>query len=266
MSVASNKVFEFPQWAIPENQQATLLNTAIVLAAATLIYVAWLAWRKREFDPIAIFVGGGAAVIYEPLGDILTKVAYPPLAQTSLMTSFGRPTPLWMLPNYFFFITIPTLMLLRFLVREGVSARKWWLTYGGLVLFVALFEQPGINAGSWRYYAANQAISINTYPLWVGFVNAQSLFAIATGIFFLKRSVIPASMWMLLAPLVPMLFVGSHVAASLPVSWALYTTNDTLLVNMAALLSIALCFLNVWIGWNLTRRASRGPSEPPAVA
>ena len=252
---ATNAAFNFPQWSVPVAQQQGLMRVAIVLAMASLLYALWLARRERDPYPLFVFLGAGFAVLYEPLGDVLTKVAYPPLDQISLMTSFGRPIPLWLAPNYLFFFCVPVLLLMQFVVRRDTSPRRWWLTYLGLVLFVGLFEQPGINAGSWRYYASNQAFSINTYPVWVAFVNAQSLFIIAVGVHLLRRTVIDARRSFMLIVLHPTLLVGSHVGASLAVVSALYTTENLVIINAAAVLSIATCVLNVWLGLKLVRES-----------
>lgn len=253
MDWPANAVFDFPLWSIPAAQQIGTLWVASVLALLSLLYAAWMTRRLRDPFPLALFLGAACSVVYEPLGDILTKVAYPPLDQISLMTAFGRPVPLWMLPNYAFFFCVPVLLLLHYVVRPDVTARRWWLSYAGIALFVALFEQPGINADNWRYYATNQALSINSYPLWVAFANAQSLFMIATGIALLRRRVITPRLSFLFVPIVPMLFVGSHVGAALPISAALYSTDNRLIVNAAALLAILMCLLTVWIAGRLVR-------------
>lgn len=258
----SNRAFDYPEWSVAESQQLVLLWTACALAVLSLCYAAWFARRERDSYPLFILLGAACSVIYEPLGDILTKVVYPPLNQLSLMTSFGRPLPLWMLPNYAFFFCVPVLLLLQFVVRPDVTPRKWWIAYAGVVLAVALFEQPGINSDFWRYYAPNQAFSINSYPVWVGFANAQSLFIIAAGVALLRRSVLTPRLSFLLVLIVPMLFVGSHVGATMPVSWALYTTNDRLVVNTAAVLAMAMCVLSVWIALQLVRGGAAKTLDP----
>jgi hypothetical protein len=262
MDEATRAAFSFPHWAAPLGQQIGFLRLATVLAVLSGLYAVWLARRERDAYPLFVFLGAGLAVIYEPLGDILTKVAYPPLAQDSLITSFGRPIPLWMAPNYFFFFCVPVLLLLQFVVHRDVSARKWFLTYFGLVVFVALFEQPGINADAWRYYGTNQAFSINSYPVWVAFANAQTLVMLSVGISLLRRTVITARTSFLFVLLVPMLLVASHVGPSLFVVSALYSTNDLLVVNLAATLTIVCCLLTVGLGLLLIRTRCADLSVP----
>jgi hypothetical protein len=244
-------LFGYPSWSIPMEQQQSLLTVACVLALISLIYASWFAHRERSLFPIFVFIGAGFSVVYEPMGDLLTKVAYPPLDQISLFTSFGRPTPLWMLPNYVFFFCTPVLLLLQFVVRPGVTPLRWWLAYFGVVLFVTVFEQPGIANESWRYYGTHEAMSINSYPFWVGFVNAQSLFIIAAGVHLLRHFVLPKGGTFLLVLLVPILFVGSHVGVSMPVTSATFTTQNLLIVNAAAVLTAFMACLTVWISFKL---------------
>lgn len=245
------ELFGYPSWSIPAEQQNGLMTVAVVLAIVAMLYAAWFSYRERSLYPVFLFIGAGAGVIYEPLGDVLTKVAYAPLEQVSLFTSFGRPTPLWMVPNYFFFFSVPVILLLQFVVRKDTSPKKWWLTYFGIVAFVTLFEQPGISNASWRYYDTHGAFSINTYPIWVGFVNAQSLYAIASGVYLLRHSVISERHSFLFVFLVPILFVGSHVSVAMPISSASFTTQNLVIVNAAAFLTILMACLSVWVGYKL---------------
>jgi len=255
--------FAYPQWAISASQQAGLLKVAGVLAVLSALYAVWFARRERDPYPLFVFIGAGVSVLYEPLGDILTKVAYPPLNQLTLMTALGRPIPLWMLPNYLFFFCVPVLLLLQFVVKPGVSKLRWFLTYAGVTLFVAAFEQPGINSDAWRYYSETQAYSINTYPFWVAFANSQTLYMIAVGVALLRRNGISRQLSFLYIVLVPMLLVGAHVAPNIFVTAAIYSTRNPLIINAAAALSVACCILNVTIGYHLV---SGEPSRVPARA
>jgi len=247
-------VFNFPAWSIPQEQQVGILAVACTLAVASLIYALWFSSHERSKYPIFIFLGAGLSVLYEPMGDVFTKVAYPPLEQISLFTSFGRPTPLWLLPNYFFFFCVPVLLFIQFVLQK-FTIKRMWVAYGALVLFVGLFEQPGIVGDYWRYYGEVEAFSLNTYPVWVAFVNAHSIAMIATGVYLLRKHVLPERMSFLFIVLVPVLFVGNHIAPALPIVSALYTTTNLLLVNLAAILTISICVINVWIASTLVHKS-----------
>lgn len=247
-------VFNYPSWSTPVDQQRSMLVVSSVLMAVALLYALWMARRERSLWPLFVFLGAGCSVFYEPLGDILTKVAYPPQDEMRLLVAFDRVLPLWMGPNYFFFFSIPVLLLLRYVVKPGVSPQRWWISYIALVVFVTAFEQPGIKSDAWRYYGENQALSWNTYPLWVGFVNAQSLFLMASGIHGFRRLFPRQWQSVLLILLMPTLLVASHVGISWPVASALYSTDNSLIVNLAALLTIAMCSISVGAALTALRR------------
>lgn len=243
-------IFAFPAWSIPVEQQMGLFKVTVVLAVIAAIYALWRTMRVRHPYPLFVFLGAGFSILYEPLGDILTKVAYAPVDQVSIMTAFGRPTPLWMLPNYLFFFSLPALLLEQFVVKPGTTPRKYWLTFIGVALFVAVFEQPGINGDIWRYYGT-QAFSINSYPVWVAFANAASLFVIAAAVAMLRRTIITPGLALLFVPIVPIVFIGTHVGGTLPIGAALYSTSNQMILDLAALLSMAICTMIVWLAYRL---------------
>lgn len=237
--------FDYPSWSTPLDQQRSMLTVACVLMAVAFVYALWMARKERSVWPVFVFLGAGCSIFYEPLGDILTMVAYPPQDEMRLFEAFGRVLPLWMGPNYFFFFSVPVLLLLRYVVKDGVSPQRWWTSYIAVVVFVTLFEQPGIKADAWRYYADNQAFSWNTYPLWVGFVNAMALFSMAAGVRGFRRLFPQEWQSALLILVMPTLLFGSHAGISWPVTSALYSTPDKTIVNLAALLTIIMCLVAI---------------------
>jgi hypothetical protein len=245
----------FPVWGVPADQQHGLLVTAWLLAAGSLLYSLILARKERDLFPLFVFAGAGLAVLLEPVGDIFTQVVYPHLNQVSLFSAWGRNIPLWMGPNYVFFFCVPVLLFLRYCVRPDISARAWWLTYAALVVLVAASEMPGIAAASWKYYGANPPLSFHTYPVWVGFNNAQCLVSTAVGIYGLRALGIRGARSVLLVALVPLLIAGTHIAPSLPVATATHSNSSSLTVNIAAAVTIALNILMVWVGLQLVRAA-----------
>jgi hypothetical protein len=245
----------FPLWSVPASQQSGLLVVAAVLAACSLIYALRRSFCERDLYPLYVFLGAGCAVLLEPIGDIFTQVVYPQVDQISAFSAWGREIPLWMIPNYLFFFCIPVLLLMRFLIRPGMRSRTWWLTYFSLAAFVAVFEMPGINARSWKYYGDPQLLNVNTYPVWVGFNNAQCLVSTAVAVYLLRRTIIHGTRSILLIALVPLIIAATHIAPSLPVATATHSTASSLWMNVAAVVTIALNVMMVWVGLMLIRSA-----------
>jgi hypothetical protein len=244
---------QFPLWAVPADKQHGLLVVASVLAVLSFAYAAYIARQERDPYPIFVFVGAGFAVLLEPVGDIFTQVVYPQLEQFSLFSAWGRQIPVWMAPNYLFFFCVPVLVILRKLARPAVSSRAWWLSYFGLAAAVMLFEMPGIAAASWKYYGTNGPVSFNSYPLWVAFNNAQSLFSAAVGVHVLRSIGFRGARSVFLVGFVPLVIAGAHIAASLPVATATHSNASLALVNIAAIVTIGLNILLVWAGLILVR-------------
>jgi hypothetical protein len=230
---------------------------ATILAVLSAIYAIHVAQREADAYPLFIFLGAGLAIALEPVGDIFTQVVYPHLEQVSLFSAWGRSMPLWMLPNYLFFFCAPVLWLMRNTIRRDVSATKWWGTYVTLTVLVAAFEMPGINASSWKYYGVVRPWTINTYPIWVAFNNAQCLLSTATAVHLLRRAGVGGTRAYWYIALVPLVIAGSHIAPSLPVATATHSGAGITVVNAAALLTIALNIFLVRVGLLLVQGAAK---------
>jgi hypothetical protein len=242
--------FEYPYWSTPISQQVNLFHTAMVLAIVTSFACLWLSYRERNPWRLYVLLGACFCVLYEPLGDVLTAVAYPPGDdEMRLFATYGRNIPSWMLPNYIFFITAPLLLINRFLIVRFVSLRTWLIAFLGIALFMGIFEQPGIKADAWRYYASNGPLAINTYPLWVAFANAQAALLVATAVYLLRKLILPRTLQGAIALLLPLVFAGSHVSASLVPSVAQYSSAGRSLVNAAAATAVVVSLVNVLVCW-----------------
>jgi len=243
----------FPIWEISAEQQRGLLIVACVLAVLSLAYASYAARKERDPFPLFVFLGAGFAVLLEPVGDIFTQVVYPQLHQVTLFSAWGRLMPIWMGPNYLFFFCVPVLWILRNLAIAEVSTRKWWLSYFVLVVAVAAFEMPGIAALSWKYYGEIRPLTINSYPLWVGFNNAQCLFSTAVGVRLLRSVGVRGRLSVSMVALVPLIIAGTHIAPSVPIATATHSGDGSAIVQGAAAVTIALNILMVWVGLRVVR-------------
>src|SRR5262245_34738944 len=68
-----------------------------VLALAALFYALKLARAEQRRHPLAVFIGGVLALLYEPLGDLGAHVTYHEVGQLNALTSFGFHIPVWMI-------------------------------------------------------------------------------------------------------------------------------------------------------------------------
>lgn len=236
-----------------------------VLALATFVY-AFRAWQKTgRSDAIWITVGSGIAAFYEPLGDFLAHVTYHEVNTIALTSAFGFTTPLWVLPCYVVFFGAPVLALLAF-VEKGMTANKWLLFFFASIPGAWMFEVPLLKMGAIEYYGPNQPVHILDYPPWMAFSNSCAMFVTTVALYFVRRSpVIAQSPW-LLAALFPMFVAGASAISILPVGSALSSSNSADVVNMLALVSMAVSVLYVWISGRVLESAQAQRSAPETAA
>ncbi|MEQ8743618.1 hypothetical protein [Parasphingorhabdus sp.] len=215
------------------------------LAAGTLIY----AVTARQRNPEAPWLCLGTLLVsfYEPVGDLHAQVTYHEIGQISFWAAYGFRIPLWVPFSYVGFFGLSVILLLGQLDRKAMQVRGWAALFGGAWLGSFLFEAPMIAVGFVRYYADPEPLAILGYPIWMGCVNAATIFVVATSVWFLKRSPLLALNPAIFAVLLPMLFIGAHGAASLPVGSLQNGSWSANAVQIGALLSIALSLFFVWV-------------------
>jgi hypothetical protein len=227
-----------------------------VLALLTFIY-AFRLWRKTgNTSALWIILGSAIATYYEPLGDLLAHVTYHEVNTIPFHSAFGFTTPLWVLPCYVVFFGAPILGLL-YVLEKGVTASKW-LTFYFLSLPGAwVFEVPLLAMRATEYYGANQPIHILDYPPWMAFSNTCAMFLTATGVYYLRKTLVLREHPWLLALIVPLFVVGASAGTILPVGTALSSSDSTTYVNIMALVSMAVSVLFVWVSGKILEATAK---------
>jgi hypothetical protein len=238
--------------------QIGILVLLTVLALGT-IFMAVRASRTEggRSYPYFIWIGGALAVLYEPLGDLLAHVTYHEVNQIGLVTAFGFKAPLWDLPAYVMSVSGAILWNMQ-RISSGLTMRSWMVSYFICIIGACLFELPMIALGYVEYYPP-QPLAILGYPISMGFVNAAALmFTPAVILHYLANSVIGQRWPITFMFLVPMLVAGSHLAAALPLGWALNSGQSPWVINLASGVSALYALLQVWVGGQLvTQREPR---------
>jgi hypothetical protein len=224
-------------------------NMTIIMVLCTLgtfYYAFKLARAQKNPYPYFIALGAGLAAFYEPLGDLLAHVTYAEVDQINYTTTLGFRIPLWCLFSYFCFFGFPVLMVSN-LIDQGISVKRWMLFFFLSVASAWLFEVPIINSGATEYFGANQPYKILNYPVWMGFVNACTMFCCATAVHYLKKSAFIMSWPAIFLPLMPMLVAGANVGAALPLGSAINASTHAGFVSVMATASILLSTFYVWV-------------------
>jgi len=100
--------------------------------------------RRRQLWPVFLYIGGGVAVWYETLTDVLGRCVWaPPGDWPTVVDLYGRALPLFANFTYLFYFPVVQVGVILLLER-GLPFRKW-LTYLAIAVSgAALFElYPG---------------------------------------------------------------------------------------------------------------------------
>jgi len=244
------------------------VQTIFTAASATLFALMWAyaireSLRRRDWIPVLVVAGCGAAIFYEPLGDQMAHVYYTERGQISWIHAFGRYIPLFVGLLYFWYMSIGTMWLLRAKER-GVTARQWWTAWGGFLVFAESLEMLSAkgfhfaNGGPWIYYG-HQAFSVLGVPFFTPFTYVSIDIPIALGACAAARW-LPRRMQWLVLPATPMLMVAGHAMTALPSAVANNSTSSTLLLDLGALGTAAFALILSYCA-SLAFRQPWGPDQ-----
>ena len=223
---------------MPSGAQTIFIVVSAVLCALMWAYAIRESLRRRDWIPVLVVAGCGAAIFYEPLGDQMAHVYYTERGQISWIHAFGRHIPLFVGLLYFWYMSVGTMWLLR-AKRTGVSARRWWTAWGGFLAFALSLEMVSAkgfhyaDGAPWIYYG-HQAFLITNVPIFTPFSYVSIDIPIALGACAAAHW-LPRRMHWLVLPTTPMLMVAGHAMTALPSAVANNSTNSTALLDLGAL-------------------------------
>lgn len=224
-----------------------------------IVVVAWLAlrrWMPGEGTLVlSALIGGGVASLLEPMVDHLGLVFFAPEGQWTMLRTFGRVTPWFILPCFIWYTGGQALFTLH-LMRRGLTMTRLFALYGIYVLTNVAMEIPAIAAGVYGYYGP-QPFEIAGLPLWFQALNAASPIVAAAVIH--KLGAKPGWHPALAVAVIP----GAHVLANAVPGWpmwaALNSTGSLAITYPVALVTVALASLLVYmVGLTVTTPAPTG--------
>lgn len=238
-----------PDWVLQPNHEFWVTVIFGLMALAALVQAISNAVSSRSWFPIALFLGGGLAVIYEPINDVLGHCFYSENGMNYVwLTSMGRRIPVY-IGFCFFFYYYTRIWLCMKMLENGTSLGKWMRTYFITVFVAQCFETIPISMSIWGYYGENQPLQFGVFPpLWWGFINASCLISIAGTLHLLRTYVLqgPARTWVGFS--VPVLTMMFHGGAALPVTFTLNATMDLTATTIASLITISIgIFMVYWV-------------------
>jgi hypothetical protein len=251
--------FNAPQG--PENMvfphTAHIWADAVIGAVAIVLFVLAAIEFRRTGSPLGLLllIGGGIALLNEPVDDILGLVWHPRPGQNTVLNTIG-PVPLWGLPTYIIFFGGIPWLLLRELRRCRFTIRKFWIGVGLTFVADLLIEVPLLQTDLYTYYSHGDVpMAIAGFPVYWLFINTTGPILCAA-ILFQASDYFTG--WR--TPLVLLLPLAADAACSivvgLPVYSALHTPETTALLRWGgALLScgIGLVIFDAESKWIMAR-------------
>lgn len=240
------KILDLVPWdaVMPVGPQRLLIALSLTLFVLAVWFVVVEVKRRNDWVPLYAFIGGGLAVVYEPLGDMLVCALYPLHGQIGWINVFGRSIPMFIGVLYFWYMSVPAIYFLRKL-DSGMSQASLWANYWLLIGLAIGIEVYGVSQSAWVYYGTH-AYVIFGVPLWAPFTYAGFTLSICIGLHLLSTQLERKYHW-LIVPGLPLFMAGGHLAITLPASAAVFTTSDPLWLWFGATLTIVLSIGMAWV-------------------
>ncbi|MDB5968397.1 MAG: hypothetical protein JWQ90_847 [Hydrocarboniphaga sp.] len=239
------KILELVPWTatMPALPQAILIALSCLMFVLASWFVVAETRRRGDWVPVFAFLGGGLAVGYEPLGDILVSVLYPVHGQIGWIDLFGRQVPLFIGVLYFWYMSVPALYFLK-KVEQGLNRATLWKLYAFTLAIAIGIEIFGVNLGAWVYYGPQPFVVLGV-PLSCPMTYSAFLVTISIGLHAMATHLDRRHHWLILFGL-PLCMGGGHCAAALPIAAAMFTTDNPLWIHLGALASSAFSLLLVY--------------------
>ena len=226
---------------MPGGLQAGLIVLLGICAAIAVLVLGRTAIRQRDRVPLFVVLGALLCVVYEPIGDTLVLAYYPEKGQITWVTLFGRGIPVFIGLMYLCYIG-PFVLLFEHLRGKGFTARSWWTLWVGSVAAIVVIELGVMRIGhAWVYYGPQRTV-VADLPIWTPITYVSFLFTIAAGVHALASRLRQRDQWIII-PAVPAFLAAAHLTTSLPAAVALYSTDDSTMILVGALGSIAVAAL-----------------------
>ena len=211
--------------------------------------------KEGDHVPLLLMFGGAAAMLCEPIVDVMGLCYFPRAGQWRLFEAFGRPIP-WFILVYVWYVGGQSFIALRQL-EKGATARNVWRLYAIFAVLDMVVETPGLYMHLYTYYG-KQPFDFFRLPLWWPVVNGAMPIVCATLIYRLRPRL---NGWAILAviPIVPMADALTNAAAGFPL-WV--TLNTRLGYAWTYPVGAVTCLLAVLVIWV----AAQAVGEPAPAA
>jgi hypothetical protein len=234
----------------------------LVIGACLAVGAAWClreSVRRRDLLPVVMLLSGALAVGGEPIVDTLGAVWYPADNPVVPYTAMGVPQPLFLQLGYPLFWGAIVFVFYD-LLRSG-RVRIWplFLAVFAFDLFVEILGVRVLDVGVYYGPAPYRVLG---FPLWWAPVNAAVAIVGARAL-LAAVPLLPGWRVLLLLPLAPAAFVGTHAMTAWPIWVAMHSDVAQVVRWLAATLTLALVALLIaLIAATMPGRAPGGRPVP----
>jgi len=199
--------------------------------------------RDRDAVPLLLMFGGAAAMLCEPIVDVMGLCYFPRAGQWRLFEAFGRPIP-WFILVYVWYVGGQSFIALRQL-EKGATVRDVWRLYAVFAVLDMVVETPGLYMHLYTYYG-RQPFDFFRLPLWWPVVNGAMPIVTATLIYRLRPRLRGGAI-LAVIPIVPMADALTNAAAGFPLWVTLNTRLGYAWTYPVGVITCLLALLVVWM-------------------
>jgi hypothetical protein len=233
-----------PVDAVMPPAQVGLLAVWSLFAALTVIQCIVVSRRTRSWLAINLLVGSGLAMFGESLVIANMHTWYPAVDQITAYEAYGHAIPMFAAVAYLFYFA-PGILWLIGEFDKGLQPRRLWIYWAFMLLGVAGYEVAGLTFDLWSYYG-DQPFMISKLPIsWV-FLNSLIAFVMAVALFYLRPHLNGWRM-LLVIPFMATAVPTVEILAGYPLFVALSADVSMLVRQAAAVCTIGMCVIVVWI-------------------
>lgn len=212
---------------------------------------------------LCCLIGGGIAVVWEPIVDVLGQCWLPSRGQHWIaFTILGRHVPLMMPFVYSWFVGGQGYLFYRIFER-GIDRRRLFGLWGLVFLVNIALETPGVTTNVYTYYG-HQPMNIWGFPLWWGIVNPLMPMIAGAVIYKLKPRLGTLPLMAAVVMLIPMADGVANAAVAWPVIVALNTHVGYVGSWIASFITLGLGGFVVWMLSLLVGQPQTAPAAAPA--
>jgi hypothetical protein len=238
-------------------QMAFIIGNVLVCMIAA---IAAERYRRRTGSVVGflLLLAGAAAVVNEPVVDILGLCWFAANGASPLFKAWGATIPAFMLPVYCWYVGGQALVAYA-AIERGVTTTQLFQLYGLFAVVNVLLEVPGLNLGIYAYYG-RQPFRLLQFPLWWPICNALMPIVIAALVFQLLPY-LTGVRCLLITLLGPMAAGMTNGAIAIPVWVALNSGAPLWGTSLAAVISLC---LGLTLAFLVTRIVAVDADSAPA--